>query len=531
MKKTILLGMLFLVMSAYAQEETRFNVSFSNPITAINPIYAVTTDEAQFFTGIHEGLVQYDPKTLFPRPAIAESWDITRNNTRFTFTLRDDARFSNGESITAQDFIDSWMAQIDAGKDAYFAAFFDSIQGVKEYRNTPATPVGLRALDEKTLQVDLNDSVPYFLKMLCHHSFTVTHDALRSQGKNTSDVLSIPFSGPYQIEEVLDSSMTLEKNDYYWDYDNVYFTEIHARFDSTDPEKITDLYNRDMIDWVTGYYFDYETLESPSSFVGNDVFSSTFLFFKGEGVWANPRIRRALALLVDWSVLRSREFFNIPTANLIQEIPDYTPAESLDSQNIREALKILAELGYSKSNLLPPLRIVLPSESWRAVLSPLEEWWEPLVEEFTISILENDVDSFEYYGDSSDYELGLVSWIADYTDPYALLEMFVEGSAINFARFSDEEFNEYIAESFSETDRALRYEALTNAESVLLQSAAVMPLSRHFVINLIDTERYDGWYPNILDIHPFAFLSLNPNAGPEDLVDARESEYEFATLR
>ncbi len=507
-------------IATFAQATTTLTVSFSDSLPAINPIYAVTTEEAQFFTAIHEGLVQYDPEYLFPVPAIAESWTTNKRNTRYTFTLRENAYFSNGEQITAQDFVDSWKAQLDAGKGSYFAAFFDIIAGAYAYRDGNPKRLGLRALDEKTLQVDLVRATPQFLKMLCHHSFTVTHSDLRKQEKNPTDLTDIPYSGPYYIADTTEDTFTLTKNEYYWNYEDVYFATIRAGFDKLNPDEMTDLYNRGLVDWIVSGNVTIEELEHKQNVVVDETFSSTFLFFRTLDTWGNPEIRRALALLVNWELIRSREHFLAPSANLIPAIPNYTPGNPINLQDREQALEILAKHGYSSSNPLPPLRVALPSPSWIEYLeTPFTQAWSDIVEELILFHLPQSANLVSYYATSDMYDIGMLSWIADYTDPYALLELFVEESAINFSQFQDDAFTDLINKSFSESDRTKRYSILTQAEEILLQTAVVMPMRRSIAINVLDNDRYTGWYSNPLDIHPFAAMKLNPNALPQGITN------------
>jgi len=207
----------------YCQENDTVNKSIQRNFTIIenthnlnlNPQTATYTSEAQILGNIFEGLFSYEPATLAPVPAIAESYKISRNKRRWTFTLRENLKFSDGSPITAQTVKDSWIKLLSNPK-ALYASLFDIISGAEEFRNGKAGEenVGIFVKDERTLIVQLNAPASHFNRILCHHAFSVV-------GNDYSVA-----SGPFYIAEQTEKNIILKKNEFYWDIDSVHLPQI-----------------------------------------------------------------------------------------------------------------------------------------------------------------------------------------------------------------------------------------------------------------------------------------------------------------
>ena len=152
-----------------AYSEFRFSYNM-NPHTA-------NYSSRQILTGLFEGLFSYDPYSLEARPAVAESYKLSRDKKTWTFTLRSNAKFSNNDSISAQSVYDSWIRLLSPAAQAPFASLLDCIEGVEEYRTGKGTVenVGIKVSGPQTLVVKLQNPTEHFPKILCHHAFSVVH--------------------------------------------------------------------------------------------------------------------------------------------------------------------------------------------------------------------------------------------------------------------------------------------------------------------------------------------------------------------
>ena len=172
----------------------------------LNPLTANYTSEAQILTGLYEGLFSYNPNTLEPEYALCSSYKISRDKKRWTFTLRSDAKFSDGEPITAYSIRDSWLKLL-ATEEAPFASLLDCISGAEEYRTGKGTAdqVRISARDNTTLVVHLKEPTEHLPAILCHHSFSAVSP--------NPDV----YSGPFKLKYFRNGVLKMVRNPYYHD--------------------------------------------------------------------------------------------------------------------------------------------------------------------------------------------------------------------------------------------------------------------------------------------------------------------------
>jgi len=518
--RIFILLLLYVTQFLYADQE--LHVVFDNSNIQYNPIYAVSSEEAQLFTALHEGLVSVHPQYLYPVPALAKSWKIDETQTIYTFKLRDNIYFSNGEKIRAQHFVRSWMQQLKAGDQALFSSMFDVIQGAKEYRNTGKGSVGIKALSDNLLQIILKHPTPHFLKLITHHSFTLIHPSLLTETDWSHSSKLIVTSGPFTIESFKNDSIVLVPNKYYWD--TISLSKITITFaQDFIKQQLTQLFNQNKVDWILSAAIDAKTLENKSSIIISPSFSSTFLFFRvDKNPWDNPKVRIALAMLLPWQIIRSTTLLPRAANTLVPTIDSYPVPKSIKNQDRKKALTLLKEAGFSKDHLLPAIRIILPqtmvSEDMN-LANILQGSWESITEKVEIISVHEEILIPTLH--QKTYTVGTLLWIGDYTDPLAFLEFWLPDSELNFSHYDKQQYTEQIQRSMQISDLSKRYKLLSQAESLLLENAVVLPLSHGTSINIINTTRIKGWYPNPLDIHPFKALSINNNANLLDLVTLR----------
>ena len=194
-------------------------ISFSPSKIEFNPLHTFTATEAQIYTAVYEGLVSYNPFTLEPVPAAAESWEVGRDKKEYVFKLRKNSYYWDGLNVTAEDFRNSWLKMFAPDTGAQYAFLLDVIKGAKEYRTgitEDENSVAVEAVSDYTLKVTLKEPAEHFLKILCHHSFVPVHPAFVNK-EDWSDLPSAPGNGPYYIYSKSDGKISLLKNVFYWD--------------------------------------------------------------------------------------------------------------------------------------------------------------------------------------------------------------------------------------------------------------------------------------------------------------------------
>lgn len=492
---------LILPTTVSAADSERFLViNFGNSDIAWNPHKSFSTTEAQIYTALFEGVVSYNPVTCRPEPALAERWEVSRDQKTYTFYLREGLKFSDGTPITAKTIRSSWLAILDPKAGAEYGANLDLIENAKNYRTgkSPAETVGIKTYGDRTLMVRINRPAPHFLSILCHYSYVPVHPDLLGTG-SWKTLKSFPTNGPYLIQSRSDEEVVMAKNPDYWDARNVSIPGIRITF-SEDSEAVMKKFNRYEIDWVDSG-MDLNQLLVREALVVGPQFSTTYLFFNnGQKPWDNPEVRRAMGLLVPWNEIRGKQL--IPGKTLVPPIPGYPSAGSITRKDSKEALSILEQQGYKEGVGLPEIIIRSPfPEGNDPVAELMKTSWE---KELKVTVRITHVPFNTYYDSLSDgqYTIATMIWVGDYPDPLTFLEMWETGHSLNESRYSNSDYDSLLEQAAGAIQER-RYQLLSQAESLLLGTAQVMPIEHLPSVNLIDTRFIEGWYVNALDIHPF----------------------------
>ncbi|MDR1986548.1 MAG: peptide ABC transporter substrate-binding protein [Treponema sp.] len=461
--------------------------------------------EAQLFTGLYEGLFSYHPVTMEPVPGLAAQWEVSEDKTQWTFTIREHAKYWNGDTVRAEDFRAAWISLLDPSANSPYSSLFDIIQGARDYRTgrlRDPRRIGIRADDERTLVVQLNTPASFFPSMLCHHSFSPIHPSMLNQ-PDWSQVIPVS-NGPFYIEDHTLDRMVLAKNELYWGAKNVSLNKIILKF-TEDGDEATALWNSGEARWISGEV-NLETLTDRSGIMVNPMFATHYYFIRSaEKPWNDHRIRRALSLALPWEQIREGHL--LPAKTLIYPIPGYPQVKGVDSTDMEEAQRLLAEAGFPKGVGLPDLVIKLtPSpEASRVGALMAGVWMEKLGVPVKITVI-----PYNQYFQSlkqNDYAVGFSTWIGDFADPYTFLQMWRRDSNLNDAQYNDTDYEHLMDKSMTE-DGEKRWATLAEAEKLLLDRGTVLPISYSPAINIVDTDELDGWFPNALDIHPFKYLSF-----------------------
>ncbi|TVR03263.1 MAG: peptide ABC transporter substrate-binding protein [Spirochaetaceae bacterium] len=519
--RAVALSLLFLALAGAnavaSADETELVVSFLPSRIRLNPKETFTSTEAQIYTAIYEGLVTYHPLTVRPVPAVASSWTISDDGTVYTFTLRESARYWNGDRVLAQHFVDTWLALLDQESEAAYSFLFDVIAGAEAFRtgeNADPASVGLRAVSPGVLEVRLAQPAPHFLDILAHHSFVPVHPQMlgASRWDRGPEVIS---NGAYRIAEWSEAEMVLIRNERYWDRRNVRVPQLRFVF-REDAEAVARAFNDGEIHWVTGGV-PLDKVARPQTIVVNPLFATTYFFFvSGREPWSDPRVRRAMALLLPWQRIRDPEIHFAPTGTLVPVIPGYPEVVGILAQDLDEAFELLEQAGFPEGKGLPPVTIRTPGgvENGRIAGVMRDAWRDYLDLETVIEVVEFP-DYFDSLSTDTEFTLATISWIGDFADPLTFLQMWTSTSNLNESGFVNHEYDELVRTGSAQRG-AERFQTLSRAERMLLETAVVMPISHSPAVNLIDLSVVGGWYPNPLDIHPFKhlrFIGMTPAPG------------------
>lgn len=463
----------------------------------LNPHTATYVSEAQIISGLYEGLFSYSPVNVEPVPALAASYTKSKDGLQWTISMRKNAVFSNGEKITAYAMRDSLIALLDPNLNAPYASLLDCIAGVEDYRIgklKDIAKVGIKVADEYTLEIVLNSPTEHLSKILCHSAFSVVHTKPNV------------FSGAFVIDFQSDTELILKKNQNYWDAQSVAVPSIKIMH-TNDPIEATYLFNIGKAHWLMSSV-DFNKILASDSILIAPQFSTEYLFFKvNDKPWDNKDVRNALIKAAPVEILRKG--YLIPAQTLVFPLSGYPKVAGIEKQDIAEAEKLLKKAGYGKNGKKLEIVIHIPDyDSYKDQIKSLASAWSDLGVHVSI----NASEPSRYLTDikKSSAQVFTYTWIGDFADPLAFLELFKSNSSLNEAHWKNAEFDKLLAEASLLSDNTKRYEKLAEAEKLLLDSGVILPLSHTVSSNIIDLQEVGGWYENALDMHPFKSLYFTP---------------------
>lgn len=460
----------------------------------LNPHTSQYNTESQILSGLYEGLYTQDPATGECLLAIAKSAKVSRRGTRWVFVINEGLKFSDGSPLTALSVRDSWLRLLDT-KNAPYSSLFDIVKGAKEYRTGRANvgAVEITAIDN-TLSLTLVNPASHLPKILCMPSFAVV-------GGSDKNPL---YSGAYMLDHINGDEAVLTKNLNYVNSDKVQLSKITFKFSDNDGDNAF-MYNTGAADWVASSVDIDKLLDKSAAHIMAE-FATEYIFFKmRDNVWRNRNFREALLCAVPYEELRDKTF--VPASTLVYPVMGYPAVNGWDSRDATEAAILMQkardEVGIGDTRLSIKVAI-MDSERGKSQSQLLKNAWE----ELGVDVLIDAIPPNEYLSrvDNGDADIYTYTWIGDYFDPLAFLELFRSDSTLNVANYKSEAYDNYLKEASETLDAAKRLQILALAEQQLLDDAVVIPIQHPVSLNVIDLQVIGGWALNSFDIHPLKYL-------------------------
>ncbi len=472
---------------------------------------------------LFEGLVAEDPHDLHPVPGVAERWDISPDGKIYTFHLRPNAKWSNGDRLLAQDFVDSYHRILSPAMASDYAYMLYPVANAEAFHKSQIndfTQVGFRALDEATLQITLKNPTAYFLSLLTHWSWfpvpirTIEkYGAAFARGSRWTRPGRFVGNGPFALAEWrLNDRVSVKKSPTYWDAATVALNGIvFHTIDSNDVEERAFRSGQIHItESIPVNRIEKYRRENPH-LLRLDPYLGTYFFRLNVNrpPLDNPLVRRALALSLDRQTLAAAVWRNamLPAGSFTPpDTAGYTPESALPFDPA-QARQLLAQAGYPEGSTLPPIDILFnTSQNHRLTCEAVQQMWSShLGLKITLTNQEEKV-----YFDTRrrmDYQVYRSTWISDYLDPTSFLDLWVTGGGNNYTGWGNAEYDRLIAEAAQTTDPAARFAAFQAAESILLREAPIIPLF-HYTHAFLIHPSVQGWYPTLLDHHPYKHVRL-----------------------
>ena len=477
--------------------------------------------EHRIVAALFEGLADVDPETLEPVPAVAESWEVSADRRVYTFFLRPTAAWSNGDPVTAQDFVYSWRRILTPALGSEYAYMLNCIKNAKAYQEgkiTDFSEVGVRAVDPRILEVTLNDPTPYFLSMQMHFTYFPVHRPTierfgRIDERNTKWTRpgNLIGNGAFTLKRwIPNNALEVVKNERYWNaaqvrlprivfypIDNIMTEERSFRtgqlhLTSSVPIPKIAVYqsqNPDLIHldpYLATYFYRLNVTRAPL----NDV-----------------RIRRALAMSIDRKSLVENVLKGGQLPAYALTVPGaggYTCASAIE-YNVQEARRLLAEAGYPDGQGMPRIELLYnTSESHKLVAEALQRMWKKNLG-IDIALVNQDWKVYLATLKNLDYQIARAGWIGDYNDPNNFLECFLTNGGNNRTGWSSKEYDDLIAEATRTPDNEARLAIFQRAERILLDEVPIIPIYYYTQIYL-KSAAVQGWHSNLLGYVSFKHL-------------------------
>jgi oligopeptide transport system substrate-binding protein len=490
----------------------------------LDPHLVTGVGEAKVLHSLFEPLVSFDPKTLKPVPALAESWNVSPDGLTYTFRLRADAKWSNGEPITAQDCVDSWKRILTPTLGADYAYMLYMVRGAEAFNKGKAdfSAVGLAAPDARTLVVQLTAPAPYFLQVLLNSPWrpvnvravaAVGHAYQRGNAWTRPE--HIVTSGPFHLKEwTSHQRLVVERSPTYWDREHVKLNSIvFYPTDSVDAEERAFRAGQLHITYslslskIAGYR------ESLPDSLRIDPYLCTYFFRANtrKPPLDNPRVRRALALAIDRTLIVEKVLRGgqRPAPSLVPpETPDY-PVPALAPRDIEQAKKLLADAGFPGGQGFPTLEITYDnSEIHRLVVEAIQEMWRRDLG-IDVSIVNQEKKVAFANRRTGNYQLLYGDWVGDYLDATTFLDLWRSDAGNNHTGWVNADYDALMNRAATTPDVAARGKLLQQAELLMLEQSPCIPVYFNTHVYLCSPS-VKGWLPNPMDHMDYRHVSLEP---------------------
>jgi oligopeptide transport system substrate-binding protein len=493
----------------------------------LDPHATTVQQDFNILQALFEGLAQYDPQTCEPVPAVAERWEVAADNLTWTFHLRKNAKWSNGEPVTARDFVYAYQRELSpklACENAYILHVLKNAEEFNTGKLADFSQVGVKAVDDFTLILTLSHPVPYLPTMVCHQSWYPLHratiekfGAIDQRGSAWTRPGNLVGNGYFVLAEWKQRQfIRVTKSPTYWDRDQVKLNAaVFYPIESEDTEERTfrsgqlHVTSTMPISKIAVYENEKSPFYRPHVFLG----SYFYRFNVTKPPLNDARVRRALAMAIDREQLVARvaRGHQVPAGNLTPpNLAGFTATAKLP-YDLAAAKKLLAEAGYPDGKGFPHLDLLFnTNEGHRLIAEAVQQMWRTGLG-IDIGLYNQEGKVYTASMRSLDYQIGRYAWVGDYLDPSTFLEMMITGGGNNQTGWGNAEYDRLIAEAASTADQAKRYAAYQRCEQILVDEAPLAPIYFYTRNNLRRPE-VKGWYGNLLDLHALKGVYLDASA-------------------
>jgi oligopeptide transport system substrate-binding protein len=499
--------------------------------TDLDPQIVNSQQDFNIIIALLEGLAQYDTKTCLPVPGVAERWEASADNLTWTFHLRSTAKWSNGDPVTARDFVYAYHRILSPNLGAEYAYMLFALKNGEAFyqgKITDFAQVGAVAADDHTLVLHLAHPVPYLPNLVCHGAWYPLHQAtiekfgkMDQRGSAWTRPGNYVGNGPFVLAEWKPHQIIrVTKSPTYWNREHIKLNAVNFYpIEANDTEEAMfrtgqlHITSTMPIDKIAVYRNDpkLRVFFHPSPMLGTYFFR----FNVTKPPLDNVKVRRALAYAINRKEMVERVTLGgqLPAGHLTPpDTAGFTARAEIPSDAAR-ARQLLADAGYPGGKNFPHLELLYnTNEGHRKIAEALQQMWRhELGIDITLVNQEAKVQSDSMR--DGNYQIARYAWIGDYLDPSTFLDIMTGDGGNNQTGWKNAEYDRLIAEANRTADQAKRFEIYQRCEQILADECPIAPLY-FYVRDNLHRPSVQGWYGNLLDEHPFTDVYLDPSAEP-----------------
>ena len=480
----------------------------------LDPHRAEGVPSSNILRDLFEGLVsEASDGSLIP--GAAESWRISDDGTIYTFTLRADGRWSNGDPVTATDFVYGLQRSVDpATLSLYSSILFPIVNAEPVVKGElPPDQLGVTAPDDLTLEIRLTGPTPYFLGLLTHSTtYAVHRPSVEQYGNRFARAGNLIGNGAYVLDDwVVQSHIRLLRNEHYWDNADTVINVVNY-FPIENQDSMLKRYRADELDFTQDLPF--KQIAWIRDNLADDLYINPYLgsYYYSFNLTLPPfadnaKLRRALALAIDREVLTEKITGSgeIPSYNWVPPVSGYVPqvpewAAWTQAERNAEAHRLFKESGFSTENPLTLDFIYNTSENHKRIAIAIASMWKQTLGVNTKLLNQEWKVFLDSRKEKKAYNVARNGWIGDYNDAYSFAQLLASDNEQNDPGYASAEYDRLLDAASAETDLRKRGALMESAERLMLEDLPIIPIyfyvSKHLIKPWVG-----GFEPNIMDHH------------------------------
>ena len=460
---------------------------------SLDPIKAVGLPEIPVIRDLFEGLTSQDADGNII-PGVATDWH-SDDNQHWIFTLRDNARWSDGQPVTAQDFVYSWQRLVNPKNSSTFA-WFAELAGIAHAGeiingNLPPEKLGVKALDDTHLQVTLDKPVPYFISLTANFSlFPVPAQTIAKYGEQWTRAGNLVGNGAYQLSaRVVNEKLELVRNPHYWDnahsvLNKVTFVPISEESNATKRYRAGDI---DITESFPKNQFSLLKKNLPGEVYTPDQLGTYYYAFNTQqGPTADVRVRKALSWSIDRRII-AEKVLGTGEKPAWYFTPDvtagFTPEKSALQQHSQaelnaQAKTLLAAAGYGPDKPLQLTLLYNSSENNQKIAIAVASMWKKNLG-VQVKLQNQEWKTYLDNRNSGNFDVIRASWVGDYNEPSTFLSLLTSKHSGNIARFKSTDYDALLAQASRETQTTKRATEYQHAEDILAEQVPSAPIYQY----------------------------------------------------